>query len=113
MEDHSNHLSLHAFGLHMVTWLEEVTSCGDQCLVGRVSGNLSLFLLGVYLILKGNFPPPSSRSLYPKGPSPPNSLPSPMRVFTLRPYNVPPLGGNALRRPRVRGISTFGPSWSL
>ena len=38
MESHGNHFSLDAFDLHMVTWLEEATSCGDQDLVRRMLG---------------------------------------------------------------------------
>lgn len=40
MESHGNHFSLDAFDLHMVTWLEEATSCGDQDLVRRMPVNL-------------------------------------------------------------------------
>lgn len=49
MEDHENHFTLYAFDLHMLTWLEEVTSCGDHGLVRRVFGNLPPFLLGIIL----------------------------------------------------------------
>lgn len=32
MEDHGNHFTLYAFDLHMLTWLEEVTSWRPICL---------------------------------------------------------------------------------